>query len=402
MKGLKKIGYFLTITALVAGVFVAGVFVGYSHTPETDKAENILNKDTLRPPEVDFSPFWIAWNVVDSKFVENNGADSQKRVWGAIEGMVKSLGDPYTVFFPPQESKMFKEDIQGNFSGVGMEIGVRKGFLTVIAPLKGTPAYRSGIKTGDKIIKIDDTLSADMMSDEAARLIRGDKGTAVKLTIIREGEDEPIEITIIRDTIQIPALDTEIKEGGVFVIKIYSFSGTSSNEFRKALREFINSGSGKLILDLRGNPGGYLDAAVDIASWFLPLGKTVAREKFGNGEEFLYNSKGYDIFKNLPMVILINGGSASASEILAGALSEHGIAALVGEKTFGKGSVQELVQITPETSLKITIARWLTPKGKSISKEGLEPDIKVEITKEDFEKLRDPQMDKAVEILLEK
>ncbi len=402
MRELKKIAYFLSVTALVGGVFAAGFFFGCSQRPETGEAANVLNKDALRPAGVDFSPFWTAWNVVESKFVSNDGLDPQKRVWGAIEGMVKSLGDPYSVFFPPQESKMFKEDIQGNFGGVGMEIGVRKGILTVIAPLKGTPAYNAGIKSGDKIVKIDGKLSADMMADEAARLIRGPKGTAVKLTILREGESEPLELEIVRDTIRVPALDTELKEGGIFVIKIYSFSATSANEFRKALREFISSGSGKLILDLRGNPGGYLDAAVDIASWFLPLGKTVAREKFGDGREVLYKSKGYDIFKNLPMVILVNKGSASASEILAGALSEHGIATLVGEKTFGKGSVQELVPITDDTSLKITIARWLTPKGKSISKEGLEPDVKIEMTKEDFEEGRDPQMNKAVEILLKK
>ncbi len=398
-----KIGFYGLAAAIVlAGVFSAGAFWGYSNRPAVEKIANLTNKNAGKPEAVDFSPFWKAWNAVDSKFVANGSLDTKKRVWGAIEGMMASLDDPYSVFFPPQESKTFQEDIRGDFSGVGMEIGSRKGTLTVIAPLKGTPAYNAGIKSGDKIIKIDDKLSADMAADEAAMLIRGKRGTPVKLTIIRKGEDKPLEIKIIRDTIQIPVLDTEVKPNGIFVIKLYNFSAKSTDAFRQALRKFTSSGSDKMILDLRGNPCCYLEAAVDMASWFLPTGKIVAREKFSDGSETLSRSKGYDIFKKLPMVILVDGGSASASEILAGALSEHGIATLVGEKTYGKGSVQELIQITPKTSLKLTIARWLTPNGKSISKEGLEPDVKVEFTKKDLEAGKDPQMEKAIEVLSEK
>ncbi|NOY35593.1 MAG: S41 family peptidase [bacterium] len=398
-KEFRVVFYGLAAVIVLAGVFSAGAFWSYSNRPAVEKIANLTNKNAGKPAEVDFSPFWKAWNAVDEKFVANGDLDTQKRVWGAIEGMMASLDDPYSVFFPPQESKTFQDDIRGDFSGVGMEIGSRKGVLTVIAPLKGTPAYNTGIKPGDKIIKIDDKMSADMAADEAAMLIRGKRGTAVKLTIIREGEDKPLEIKITRDTIQIPVLDTEVKPNGIFVIKLYNFSAKSVNAFRGALREFASSGSDKMILDLRGNPGGYLEAAVDMASWFLPAGKVVAREKFSDGSETLSRSKGYDVFKKMPMVILVDGGSASASEILAGALNEHGVATLVGEKTYGKGSVQELIQITPETSLKLTIARWLTPNGKSISKEGLEPDVKVEFTKEDFEAGKDPQMEKAIEIL---
>jgi len=399
LRKLKKVFYGLAMVAILVGVFIGGTFFGYSNRPVVERATSLFNKETAKPAKIDFTPFWTVWDIINTKFVSNDGLDDQQKVWGAIDGMIGSLDDPYSVFFPPQESKMFQDDIKGNFGGVGMEIGVQKGVLTVIAPLKGTPAYRAGIKSGDKIIKIDDALSADMMSDEAARLIRGEIGTSVNLTIVREGEKEPLEIKITRDKIEIPVLDTEIKENGIFVIKMYNFSGNSMNEFRRALREFIPSGQNKLILDLRGNPGGYLESAIDTASWFLPIGKIVAREKFGDGTETLYRSKGYDLFKDLPMVILVNKGSASASEILAGALQEHGVATLVGEQTYGKGSVQELIQITPETSLKITIARWLTPNGTSISKEGLKPDVKVEITKEDFDEGRDPQMEKAIEIL---
>jgi carboxyl-terminal processing protease len=320
-------------------------------------------------------------------------------VWGAIQGMVKSLGDPYSNFFPPQESKEFKEEMQGDFEGVGMEIGVKNGVITVVSPLKGTPAFRAGIRTGDKILKVDDKMTTDMSAEQAAYLIRGKGGTSVKLTILSKDEEKPREITLVREKIQIPTIDTEKKPNGIFVIKLYNFSANSANLFRNSLREFIDSGSDKLILDLRGNPGGYLESAVDIASWFLPVGKIVAREKFSSGEETIFRSRGYDVFKDLHFVILVNEGSASASEILAGALQEYGITKLIGSKTFGKGSVQELIQITPDTSLKLTIARWLTPNGKSISDQGLEPDIKVEIKKQDIDTNRDPQMDKAIEIL---
>ncbi|MCX6731904.1 MAG: S41 family peptidase, partial [Candidatus Parcubacteria bacterium] len=240
-------------------------------------------------------------------------------------------------------------------------------------------------------------------AEQAAHLIRGKGGTSVKLTILPKDEEKSREITLIREKIQIPTIDTEKKENGIFVIKLYNFSANSANSFRDSLREFINSGDDKLILDLRNNPGGYLESAVDMASWFLPVGKVVAREKFSSGEETLFRSRGYDVFNSpaggLKFVILVNEGSASASEILAGALQEYHIAKLIGSKTFGKGSVQELIQITPDTSLKLTIARWLTPNGRSISEQGLEPDVKVEITKKDADAGRDPQMNKAIEIL---
>jgi len=219
------------------------------------------------------------------------------------------------------------------------------------------------------------------------------------LTILRDKEQKPLEIKIIRDNIKVPVLDTESKDNGIFVIRIYNFSATSATEFRGALRQFIGSGDNKLILDLRNNPGGYLDASIDMASWFLPTGKIIVKEKFADGSEDVYRSKGYDIFNKLPMVILVNEGSASASEILAGALQEHGIAKLVGTKTFGKGSVQEMVPVTENTSLKITIAKWLTPNGRSISDLGLEPDIKVEVTEKDVEGGKDTQMVKAIEML---
>jgi carboxyl-terminal processing protease len=325
----------------------------------------------------------------------------QEKVWGAIKGLVEAYGDPYTVFMPPTEAKMFEEDISGNFSGVGMEVGEKEGIITVITPLKNTPADKAGINAGDQVVKIDDTATNGMTVDEAVRLIRGEEGTKVKLTIIPKDGEEPKEVSLTRAVITIPALETELREDKIFVIKLYSFSAVSSSLFRDALREFIGAKTNKLIIDLRGNPGGYLDASIDMASFFLPSGKVVVKEDFGGDkEEKAYRSKGYNIFNdNLKMVILVNGGSASASEILAGALQEHGVAKLVGEKTFGKGSVQELVNITPDTYLKVTVARWLTPNGRSISKEGLVPDYPVARGSDENV---DPQMQKAVELLLAK
>ena len=403
----------ITISILASGaIFVSGLYLGFKiDSKQASPPEFLINTEADISSQVDFAPFWKVWQVLDEKFVPTKVSTSapvsaaatstvQDRVWGAIEGLTGSLGDPYTVFFPPEESKSFEAEISGNFEGVGMEIGIKDEVITVVAPLKGNPAQKAGILAGDKIISIDGQSTINMSVDKAVKLIRGKVGTKVKIIIAREGKKEPLEFILTREVINIPTVDTEIREG-VFIIKLYNFYSASPNLFREALREFIESDSDKLILDLRGNPGGYLEAAVDMASWFLPLGKVIVSEDFGkNAPNQIYRSKGYDIFNsNLKMVALVDGGSASASEILAGALKEHGIAKLVGTKTFGKGSVQEVVKITPETSLKVTIARWLTPLGNSISENGLVPDFEVKLTPEEFSKGKDPQTDKAIDVL---
>jgi carboxyl-terminal processing protease len=388
---MKKI--FLALL-LILGTFSLGAYVGHSQAAV----------ETL-PSKQDFDLFWKVWSVLDEKYVATHGSSTakvseQERIYGAIKGMTESLGDPYTTFFTPEETKVFEEEISGNFQGVGMEVGLKDNVLTVISPLKGTPAEKAGILAGDRIFKIDDVMTSGMSTDEAIKLIRGEKGTQITFTVQR-GEGEPFEIVVTRDVINIPTIATKKLENGIFLIQLFSFTAESPNLFRNALREFMLSKSDKLILDLRGNPGGYLGAAVDMASWFLPQGKVIVREDFGPGQdEEVAKSKGYDIFTDkLKFIILIDEGSASASEILAGALREYNKAQLVGEKSFGKGSVQELIQITPETSLKVTIARWLTPKGVSISDNGIMPDIVVPVTAEDIKNKRDPQLDKAIQLL---
>lgn len=403
MHRLRTAFFLLFAIGLLGASFFLGAYTGYHGRPEIEKVIGVLNHEPniVIQQEVDFASFWKAWNALEEKFTSNDGFDRQQMIWGAIAGMARSLDDPYTVFFPPAEKKIFEEDIRGDFGGVGMEIGIRKGKLTVIAPLKNSPAARAGIMAGDKVFKIDDTDTADLTIEEAVQLIRGPKGTEVKLTIFREKNDGTEVIKIIRDTIQIPTIETETR-GDIFLIRLFSFSEKSPALFQDALRKMIEQNHQALILDLRNNPGGFLEASVEIASWFLPVGKVVARERFRSGEERLHRSKGYNIFNRLPFVVIVNNGSASASEILAGALQEHDIATLIGTTTFGKGSVQELVPITDETSLKVTIARWLTPNGNTISEKGLTPDIIVEQDAKDTENLVDTALERATAVVKEK
>ncbi len=403
MHFLNKHRPLLVLGAIIAIVFF---FAGYKAGEESLRvvSRGVDNRTLGQPGDVDFSAFWKAWNAINEKFVPASTTkpiDDQEKVWGAIKGLASSLGDPYTVFFPPVEAELFESDIRGNFEGVGMEVVAQDGAITVVAPLKGSPAYNAGMRSLDRIIKIDETSTAGMSTEEAVQLIRGERGTKITLTVVREGVKEPFEIGIVRDVISIPTLETDTIGDDIFLIELYNFSAPSPNLFRNALREFILSGRSKLILDLRGNPGGYLEASIDMASWFLAPGKMVVREDFGGRKaEVVYRSKGYDIFSDkLQFIILVDGGSASASEILAGALSEQGKAVLVGSQTYGKGSVQELVNITPDTSLKLTIARWLTPNGKSISEQGITPDYVVERTQAQYEAGKDPQLEKAIELL---
>jgi carboxyl-terminal processing protease len=393
---------------LVVGGFLGGVYVGFNKSEHLPNISVFAGTDALPPTDVDFTALWKAWNLLDQKFVPVSSTTAtstsrEEQLWGAIEGLARSYGDPYTVFMPPAKASIFADDIRGEFGGVGIEIGIRGGVLTVIAPIKDTPAAKAGILAGDRIVKINDESTDLFAVDEAVSRIRGEIGTDVKLTVVREGQDAFLDFELTRARIEVPTISYELRNDGVYVIELYNFTATSPNLFRRALREFIDSESDKLILDLRGNPGGFLEAAVDMASFFLPAGKVIVTEDFGkNGEPREHRSKGYDIFsENLKMVILVNEGSASASEILAGALQEHEIATLVGSKTFGKGSVQELVDITSDTALKVTVARWITPKGNSISDGGLTPDVEVPVTPEAVAESKDAQLEKAVEILQE-
>jgi carboxyl-terminal processing protease len=375
--------------------FATGFYVGNG---------SISFQNTQASEQVDMTTFWKVWNTLNEKFVSASSTkvvSDQDKMYGAISGLVASQGDPYTVFFPPAEKQKFDESIEGVFEGVGMEVGIQNERLTVVAPLKDSPAQKAGIEKGDIIVSIDGVDATNMKVEEAISKIRGKGGTIVTLGIVKKDAEKVIDIKVTREKINVPTVETETI-GNVFVIRLYSFGATAQSEFKTAIQEFVKSKKSRLILDMRGNPGGYLDAAVDISSWFLPVGKTVVSEDFGaNSSPKVFRSKGYTLLGSNPkMIVLIDEGSASASEIVAGALKEQGVAQLVGQKTFGKGSVQELVDITDDTALKVTIARWLTPNGNSISLKGIIPDVEVKFDPELYKTSKqDTQLQKALELL---
>ncbi len=396
---------YFVIPSIIIAIIIFGVGFYFGKTQQVEPIPSdtiIINKELGQPDTVDFSLFWQVLKRIEKKYTDKGSIDYKEILYGAISGMTESLGDPYTVFMKPEKTESFRENVEtgGSFEGVGMEIGIKGGILTVVAPLEGTPAMQAGVKAGDKILKIDDVLTSDLFLEEAVHLIRGEKETEVVLTISRKSFKEPKEISIIRGTIQIPIIKWELLNS-IAYIKIYQFTGNLPDKFEHIASEMLNAKVEKIILDLRNNPGGYLETSVEIASWFIPKGEIVAIEDHGEEDQKKYRSKGYKEFQDFPVVVLINQGSASASEILAGALRDIKEIKLIGEKSFGKGSIQSLEEFGNGSSLKITVAKWLTPLGISISDEGLTPDIEIELTEEDYDNDRDPQLGKALEVLKE-
>jgi carboxyl-terminal processing protease len=397
-------GVSLALVATVA--FGAGIAIGNSGTAAAVVARVPLIGDGLDAtvnPEVDLTNFWKAWNALEENYVITHASSTlpshKDLIYGAIQGLASAYDDPYTVFLPPEESEAFAESISGSFAGVGMEIDVKDDVLTVITPLKGTPADRAGIEAGDQVVAIDKKPTDGLTVEEAVRRIRGPLGTTVELSILRNGK--ALTVPIVRATIQVPQTEDGLdKDSGVYHIALYEFTASSVNLFNQALSRFKASGSNKLVIDLRSNPGGYLDVAVNITSHFLPKGATVVIEDFGDKKEKrTHKSLGYnDLPRGTKVVVLIDGGSASASEIVAGALQDAKVATIIGTKSFGKGSVQQLIPLDGG-SLKVTIARWVTPAGHWIMGNGITPDIVVPVTPKDLEAKKDPQMARAVQFL---
>lgn len=400
------LGFALAIL-LASATFFSGLHIGQGTVTSKGQSASVISlfQRTPQPPaDANLEEFWRVWQILEQKFATASSSDvltTAEKIDGAIGGLVRSYGDPYTSYLPQTEAAFFDEDISGNFSGVGMEVGVRNNIITIIAPLSGTPAEAAGVLAGDFIVEIDGQSTDGMTVERAVRLIRGEEGTEVVLTIARTGESDFLTIPITRAQIEIPTVKTELRNG-TFIITLYSFNALAEMKMQEALREYVRSGSTKLIFDLRGNPGGFLQSAVSIASYFLPTGKVVLRESFGNTDkETVFRSSGKTLKQFAPeeIVVLIDGGSASASEILAGALGYHGYATVLGTPSFGKGSVQELVSLPSGAAVKITVARWLTPGGVSISEGGLTPDITIERTFEDRENDYDPQLEAALAVL---
>ncbi len=398
----KKVIIGISVLAAGAVLLGSGFFLGFragEKFPKTVAVKELTDTSSGQPGSVDFGTFWQAWQSIDENYLKSKEVNSQDRVYGAIDGLVNSLGDPYSLFLSPKKNEKFQEDIQGNFGGIGAEIGVKKNQLLVIAPLKDTPASRAGLKAGDQILKINATSTEGMAVDEAVRLIRGPEKSEVTLVILRKGWDQPKDFKIVRGTIIVPTLDYSMKESNIAYVQLYSFNANAEQLFYRNAAKALSEGARGMILDLRDDPGGYLDVAVDLAGWFVPRGTLVVKEEGRGGILQELKANGNAALAKFPVVVLINEGSASAAEILAGALRDDRGIKLVGEKSFGKGTVQELIPLRDNSYLKLTIAHWVLPNGKILENGGLDPDIEVKRTDDDIKNKRDPQLDKAIEVL---
>lgn len=419
----------VVVLILISASFAAGLYLGQNWPGKNPLAENsnqagengqgipkadepqygeVENKEQIPQfllKDADAGLLLEVWDLIHSKYVEP--VTDIKLFYGALSGSVAALGDPYSMFMEPKVASNFTDELQGKFEGIGAEIAIKKDRLTIVAPLPDSPAEAAGLKAGDKVFMIDDYDTAGIELDEAVQRIRGPKGTKVVLTVMREENgDEPLKIEVIRDEIHFKTVRGEIKPGNIGYIKVSHFNEDTTETFEKVLDDLLDQGAQTIILDLRNNPGGYLNRAVDLASFWVD-DEVIVVEKFGEhypdiltlDKKRVHKSTRRALLKGIKTVVLVNQGSASGSEIVAGALQDYGLATIIGKKTFGKGSVQELEELSDGSSVKITIAKWLTPHGRSIDDEGIEPDLEVEMTDEDYNNDLDPQMDKAMEVI---
>lgn len=385
----------LLIGVLGSALYSFGYRAGFSYAER--QASFLTSKDFSKD---NYRLFWNTWANIKEHYIDQDKIKSDKAALEAARGLVRSLNDPYSDLFSPSQAKIFEEDLSGGFGGVGMEIGFRKGALTVIAPLEGTPADRAGIKAGDLILKIDNVETANLTLEEAVSKIRGQVGTKVKLLLMREGWPEPRDFEIVRAKIEVQAVKSKLLEPGIGYIKLNTFNIKTVPEFVSAFNTLNQQGVQRYILDLRNNPGGFLEVAIQMAEFYVPRGQVILKELWGKEKrERMVRSEGPGSLANSKTVIMVNRGSASASEIFAAALRDNLKIKLVGEKTFGKGSVQEVFK-TDGYLLKLTIAYWLTPLGERLEGTGLEPDIKVtEAIEGEAEDKKDPVLNKAVEVV---
>lgn len=359
-------------------------------TINAGQVKSYLGKD------VNFDLFLQVWDMLKAKYVDQPVSET-KLFYGAMRGLVDGLDDPYSVFMEPTISEEFNESLNGRFEGIGAEIAIKRNVLTVVSPLPDSPAQKAGIKAKDSIFKIDGVSTEGMDVNEAVSRIKGEKGTTVVLFVLHNGSAEPVEISIIRDTIHVVSVRWEMKDENIAYINMSNFNSDTTSLFSGIVKEVVEAKPSGIIFDLRNNSGGFLQTSIDVASAWID-NNVVVRERSNNSYKE-YSSTGKPAFSGIPTVVLINGGSASASEIVAGALQDYGLAHLVGEQSFGKGSVQVLEELPDGSSIKYTIAKWYTPNDRTIDVEGIKPDEEVGLTGEDFSEDRDPQMDKALEYL---
>lgn len=349
--------------------------------------------------DVDLNLFWLIWKMLDEQYVDADTITDENKVYGAIRGLVDSYGDPYTTFMDPAESGEFKNSIEGKLEGIGAELVKEEGNLVIVTPLKNSPAEKAGLKAGDIILKVEKEFTADMTMFEAIMKIRGEKGTTVKLTVLRAGVEKPFEVSIVRDSIDIDSVTMEKLDGGIVYLSVNQFNDKTNDQFGKAISELILDEPKGLIVDLRFNGGGYLDIAVELLSYLLPSETPVVLIRDKKGEEVKKLANGNPKLLKVPLVVLVNEGSASASEIVAGAIADQKRGVIMGTVTFGKGTVQEVADFADGSSMRFTIAKWFTPNGRSVNKVGLTPDIIVEVLDEDAEKNYDRQKEEAAKYL---
>ncbi len=386
MKKFTKILSVVLAVVIIAGVWFVGFLNGIKWGWEINLPspfEKIINKEApVDLPTGDMNVLWETWRVILSKYVNRGQLNTQTLIEGATKGLVESLGDPYSEFLNAKENEALSQELTGEFFGVGMEISQKNGNIVIVAPLPGTPAEKADLQPNDIILKIDNHDATKLNTQEAANFIRGPEGTKVVLTVYRPSWNAAKEVSLTREKITIPSVKWQMLDNNIAYLKLYSFNQPLVFDFYQAALQIFSNHPQGLIIDLRNNPGGYLDAVVNISGWFLPKGSIILKEDFGNNEVKITRATGTSTLKDIPTVILVNEGTASASEILAGALRDNRQIKLIGTKTFGKGSVQELVALENNNSVKITIAKWLTPNGTVIQDNGLTPDIEIKNTEE--------------------
>ncbi len=387
---------FLLVLLSFGLVFILGYITGGGDLSFIKLQDRRLNVQNSLPDNLDYSS---VEQVYDSLRLNYEGdLDADTLLDGLKEGLAQASGDPYTEFLNAEEAESFDEELSGSFSGIGAELSKEKEAIVIVAPIDGYPAEKAGLRPKDIVAEINGESTYNLSVTEAVNKIRGPVGTKVTLTVIRGGTQE-LSMEITRAQITIPSVTSEILPGNIGYLKVSRFGPDTTKLAREAAASFKRASVKGIVLDLRSNPGGLLDAAVDLSGLWLKKGEVILEEKRGGKTVKTFRASGNPILNGVPTVVLINEGSASASEITAGALKDNNRATLVGEKTYGKGSVQQLVEFKDDTVLKVTIARWYTPGGKNIDQEGIEPDETVERTDEDFENDRDPQKDKAIELL---
>jgi carboxyl-terminal processing protease len=410
----------IVITSVVVFLVFAMTFVGGYLFGRAEPAGGPLSfLDVLQPataraaqdgvPDSDeqlrFRVFWETWQIIERDFYDKTQVDQQKLLYGAIKGMVDAVGDPYTVYQTPSQRELNDTDLRGSFDGIGIQTDMKENRLTVVAPIEGSPAEAAGFRPGDVVLAVDGTSLSGKTLNDTVGLIRGQRGTPVTLTVLRQGSSDPLEIAVVRAEIKLKSVRLRMMDDQVGYVRISSFSASTGTEMANAVKNLVDQQARGIVVDLRDNPGGYVSTEVEASAQFVDPGTVVLYQQSGNGDRKTYRTEGGGVANDVPVVVLVNKGSASASEIMAGALRDNGRAILVGEQTFGKGTVQNVHELSDKSGVRVTTAQWLTPAEQRIQGVGLRPDQVVEMPatatiSAEASRADDPQLDAAVRHIL--